>query len=879
MASVLEKPGEKLHVLVTSVARSIAAAVEELLEEHYMSCQSTSGNTTSAADESQPSPCYDCTLGTDLRAVKRHCFTLHEERYIVDRYMASTSEKDTREFQDCLETIVGCFDNVIDGQYLSKFRPQNRKKEGKLMQLCRILEKPPATFRAMEMFRDGLDQEWAHFLPLLSWINNTIDRYDLSSRPGSRTPLTTAPEPLLFLKDLHEVRDRSGLLHKSLHLGWPCRNGHSEHKGKLGECTHANVQLDPSWLRRGPEDGTFGVILSDTDTALQECKIDLHERRWIIEVEIQAGVTAKSLTKPRTVLPLLAGPWLVDRSSMNDISILCVIEGGIPKPQVDKLFVPSRFGISPTFAQPKRYEHPVPVIESLGILMAEIELGRWTGEAFLENRRRDMEPDEAADALLAECQRCLPATAGVLRAIRFCLDPESFGMHDPRERDNGVGNTLYYQNIIHPLEKDLVGGCRWTWSEARWELFKPVENPMFMDTIYVAKANEPVHFRRSGIIRDGIHPATNQDSKTGGRNFCAKKDHTLDLTSSCHVQGRVAGKDLNLNADDWFHAFEQMRIALHRARMEIEDDHVEKLVKVAVLDTGVDRKHSAFNRWIKNGQLQVGLDLIDPGPDGATMTDTDGHGTHVCHVLLKTAPNIKLYPIRVLKEREADASTPQLVAEAIHYAVHTYDVDIISMSFAFDNDITTIGNAINQEQNKTSRKQVLYFAAASNNTTLNRNSVGFPGRMTDRVICVFSSDANGKDSSFSPPGLSNQPNFSVVGEHVTAAWVTSEDNRDRLETMSGTSCATPIVAGIAALLLDFAQQETDELQPLPKWNIMKLHLREIAGMKSVLRRCMTEGEHMNGVYNFLKPWILFESEEEPYSIAVNIRTALSKRYL
>lgn len=112
--------------------------------------------------------------------------------------------------------------------------------------------------------------------------------------------------------------------------------------------------------------------------------------------------------------------------------------------------------------------------------------------------------------------------------------------------------------------------------------------------------------------------------------------------------------------DGWFSRLEEMRTVLDRARKEIRKSDVKRLIKVAVLDTGVDMNHSRFKEWRRTGQLDAGLDLISRDQP---ITDTDGHGTHTCHVLLKTAPNIKLYPIRVFKAREAETSTPSLVAE------------------------------------------------------------------------------------------------------------------------------------------------------------------------------------------------------------------------
>lgn len=98
---------------------------------------------------------------------------------------------------------------------------------------------------------------------------------------------------------------------------------------------------------------------------------------------------------------------------------------------------------------------------------------------------------------------------------------------------------------------------------------------------------------------------------------------------------------------------------LNSDRMEdLDQNEVEDLVKVAVLDTGIDLKHPVFERFLQDGRLDTGLDLVEQGKD---IVDLDGHGTHVCHTLLRTAPYVRLYPIRVLRTRYTEESTPYLV--------------------------------------------------------------------------------------------------------------------------------------------------------------------------------------------------------------------------
>lgn len=168
------------------------------------------------------------------------------------------------------------------------------------------------------------------------------------------------------------------------------------------------------------------------------------------------------------------------------------------------------------------------------------------------------------------------------------------------------------------------------------------------------------------------------------------------------------------------------------------------------------------------------------------------------------------------------------------------------------------------------------FAAASNNRALRTKPIGYPARVIDRVICVNSSTAQDEKSSFSPQGQPGWANISVIGENVHGAWLLNLlDENGPWKRMSGTSCSTPIVAGVAALILDFAKKDTPELNKFVTWNKRKAELWETSGMRIVLKRCMTE-ERSNGMYNFLKPWKLLNEPEQ--FIAARIEEALTSMY-
>ncbi len=105
------------------------------------------------------------------------------------------------------------------------------------------------------------------------------------------------------------------------------------------------------------------------------------------------------------------------------------------------------------------------------------------------------------------------------------------------------------------------------------------------------------------------------------------------------------------------------------------------------------------------------------------------------------------------------------VMQAIMRAVDDWGVDIISLSFAFDEPNEEVSDAISYAV----YKKVLIFAAASNNSGNKRVCTGYPAR-EDGVICVYSTDDQNNKSYFSPKGRERSYNFAILGENLEAAW-------------------------------------------------------------------------------------------------------------
>ncbi|GEM48987.1 hypothetical protein DC3_46220 [Deinococcus cellulosilyticus NBRC 106333 = KACC 11606] len=215
-----------------------------------------------------------------------------------------------------------------------------------------------------------------------------------------------------------------------------------------------------------------------------------------------------------------------------------------------------------------------------------------------------------------------------------------------------------------------------------------------------------------------------------------------------------------------------------------------KGVVVAVLDTGVDFEHVAWNSMAFVSP-QLFHDYVDmdqyPKETGDPTQVGYGHGTGVTGVILQIAPQARILPLRVL-DANGQGDTIHL-ASAIYAAVDG-GANVINLSLGTNQRSTILETAIKYAQGK----NVTIVASAGNDGV---GTLLYPAAFSKdykNVISVGSVSTALKKSTFS--NYSPYLTLTGLGENISTTFP-----KDRKTTWSGTSFSAPEVSGAIALAL------------------------------------------------------------------------------
>ena len=239
-------------------------------------------------------------------------------------------------------------------------------------------------------------------------------------------------------------------------------------------------------------------------------------------------------------------------------------------------------------------------------------------------------------------------------------------------------------------------------------------------------------------------------------------------------------------------------------------------VVVAVLDSGVDYTHEDLmeNMWFRPADMAPyhdsdlgtiddarGYNAIDSASD---PMDDNGHGTHCAGIIGAEGENdlgiagvnwkVKIMPLKFMNA--GGFGTTKDAIEAINYVIDRkkagVNVRVISASWGS----TQKSRALEDVIRKAYENDILFVAAAGNSTVDNDRKPHFPSSYNvANVVSVAALDRNDQLAKFSNWGAKSVA-IAAPGVEILSTWLGNQ-----YEEKSGTSMATPVVSGVAALIL------------------------------------------------------------------------------
>lgn len=221
-------------------------------------------------------------------------------------------------------------------------------------------------------------------------------------------------------------------------------------------------------------------------------------------------------------------------------------------------------------------------------------------------------------------------------------------------------------------------------------------------------------------------------------------------------------------------------------------------VTVAVIDTGVDYNHPS----LKDNMI-AGYDFNsnDNDPMDVTSAQNPGHGTHCAGIIGATgvieggtigmSPEVSIMPIRFLNENGGGDLNNGI--KAIDYAI-SKKVDVISASWGAPVSRAQAKPLIEAVERAT-KAGILFVAAAANDGKNNDSYEVYPANTNvEGFISIAASGPQDEKPQWSNYGA-RMVHMASPGLNIVSTLPKSQYSK-----MSGTSMATPLVAGLAAFL-------------------------------------------------------------------------------
>ena len=310
----------------------------------------------------------------------------------------------------------------------------------------------------------------------------------------------------------------------------------------------------------------------------------------------------------------------------------------------------------------------------------------------------------------------------------------------------------------------------------------------------------------SQVSSNFVISASDNNSKDEADNFTAKSLAAIMSVDSSSVGGSfvptiAANANLSIGAAATASASTNLE-AFKVANPTIDGSGTT----IAVLDTGIDLDHPFFGSDANGDGISDNIVAsADFHGDGNGAQDSDTHGTHVAGIAMSsdsthpgTAPGANVAAIQVLGANGGSFSGIEAGLQWVLDNRATYNITSVNMSLgASDNSSTTQLSSLSDEIAALKSQGVITFVAAGNSfASFNAEGVGTPASDPNALAISALDSVNEGAASYSQRDTTITKVF-APGTGITNA---APGTGAAIQTLSGTSMATPYVAGVSSLI-------------------------------------------------------------------------------
>jgi hypothetical protein len=215
-----------------------------------------------------------------------------------------------------------------------------------------------------------------------------------------------------------------------------------------------------------------------------------------------------------------------------------------------------------------------------------------------------------------------------------------------------------------------------------------------------------------------------------------------------------------------------------------------KGIKVAIIDTGIDTNHPFLKDHITGGYTPFGK-----GTSPSDYQDHQGHGTHVAGIVRQVAPDAELLAVRVFpnEDGKGEAATLDVVAEGIRWAIDN-GAKVINLSLGGGSAPASFRKVFEYGASK----GVLFAMASGNDRSFDPLiPAAYAGTIQGLGFSVGATDKYANMAVFSNYS-GNNLSMKQLASHGSGVMSAALDESGFI-SMSGTSMASPQIAGVLAL--------------------------------------------------------------------------------